>query len=345
MKKSTFVFILFCLLSLSCFAQKKITLKIASVAPARSAWETEQKALAAEWSRITNGQVVLQFYNTIALGGEDGVVQKMRPLRPGQPAPLDGAIFTNIGAYELAPESNILTLAMPFLFKNQEEVDLVLEALSSEISDAMKVQGFELLGWFNVGWANFYTKKEIRTPEELKKIKLSVGGVTSSELGKAFQRAGYMTEDVPNDKILQSIKSANGVQGLYTIPMYAYASQYHKSLNYVLNTAICPVLANFVVSEASWNKIPNQYKDDLLAAVKQSEEKFIGFQQKTDKEYLSLMEKEGLHIVNLTEKEIAVFQETLKTDALLMSESKTETIIDYKMYQKISAILKKHREK
>jgi hypothetical protein len=57
------------------------------------------------------------------------------------------------------------------------------------------------------------------------------------------------------------------------------------------------------------------------------------------------MEKEGLHIVNLTEKEIAVFQETLKTDALLMSESKTETIINYEMYQKISAILKKHREK
>ena len=46
------------------------------------------------------------------------------------------------------------------------------------------------------------------------------------------------------------------------------------------------------------------------------------------------MEKEGLHIVNLTEKEIAVFQETLKMDALLMSESKTETIINYEMYQK-----------
>jgi len=140
----------------------------------------------------------------------------------------------------------------------------------------MKVQGFELLGWFNVGWANFIQKRNTNS-WRTKKIKLSVGGVTSSELGKAFQRAGYMTEDVPNDKILQSIKSANGVQGLYTIPMYAYASQYHKSLNYVLNTAICPVLANFVVSEASWNKIPNQYKDDLLAAVKQSEEKFIGF--------------------------------------------------------------------
>lgn len=345
MKKFFSILITLIIFFVPLFAQNKITLKIASVAPARSAWETEQKALAAEWSRITNGQVNLQFYNTIALGGENGVVQKMRPLRAGQAAPLDGAIFTNIGAYELAPKSNILTLAMPFLFKNQEEIDIVLEALSFEISDAMKEQGFELLGWFNVGWANFYTKNEVRSPSELKKQKLSVGGITSPELGKAFQRAGYTTEDVSNDKLLQSIKSSNGVQGLYTIPMYAYASQYHKSLRYVLNTAICPVLANFVISSESWDKIPDEYKEELIEAVKKTELKFIGFQQKTDSEYLDLMANEGLTIVNLTEAEIAAFEDSLQTDALLMSESHTDSIINYEMYKKIFALLKAHREK
>jgi len=48
----------------------------------------------------------------------------MRPLRPGQAAPLDGAIFTNIGAYELAPESNILTLAMPFYLRTKRKLIL-----------------------------------------------------------------------------------------------------------------------------------------------------------------------------------------------------------------------------
>ena len=133
MKKLLLISLFLLIFFMPVFSQKKVVLKIASVAPARSAWETEQKALAAEWSRITNGQVVLQLYNTIALGGENGVVQKMRPLRPGQPAPLDGAIFTNLGAYELAPESHILTFAMPFLFQNQTEVDLVLSELSSDV--------------------------------------------------------------------------------------------------------------------------------------------------------------------------------------------------------------------
>lgn len=345
MKKIKSLVLIYLLIFLPLIGQNKITLKIASVAPARSAWETEQKALAAEWSRITNGQVNLQFYNTNALGGENGVVQKMRPLRPGQAAPLDGAIFTNIGAYELAPKSNILTLAIPFLFQNQEEVDLVLEKLAPEIEGAIQAQGFELLGWFNVGWANFYTKSEVRSPSELKKQKLSVGGMTSPELGRAFQRAGYMTEDVPSEKLMQSLKSNNGIQALYSIPMYAYASQYHKALNYVINTTIGPVMANFIISTESWNKIPNQYKADLLNAVRKSEAKFVGFQEKTDKEYLELMEKEGLGFIHLSQTEQALFQETLQTDALLMSSLQSDNVVDYEMYKKIVSILDEYRNK
>ncbi len=73
-----------------------------------------------------------------ALGGENGVVQKMRSVRPGQSSPIDGAIFTNLGTYELAPDSNVLTLCIPFLFRTQEEVDIVLEKMSGEISNAIQ---------------------------------------------------------------------------------------------------------------------------------------------------------------------------------------------------------------
>lgn len=41
--------------------------------------------------------------------------------------------------------------------------------LSPDIEKAVNAAGFELLGWFNVGWANFFTKTEIHTPDELKK--------------------------------------------------------------------------------------------------------------------------------------------------------------------------------
>ena len=67
--------------------------------------------------------------------------------------------------------------------------------------------GFELLGWFNVGWANFFTKTEIRTPDELKKAKMGFSGISSPGLMAAFKSAGFTMEDVPGEKMLQSIKS------------------------------------------------------------------------------------------------------------------------------------------
>lgn len=338
------VCILFVIVNLcSIFAQKKMTIKIASVAPARSAWENEQKVLASEWNKATNGMISVQFYNMTALGGENGVVQKMRSVRPGQSSPIDGAIFTNLGAYELAPDSNVLTLCIPFLFRSQDEVDIVLEKMSGEINNAMQKQGFVLLGWFNVGWANFYTKTEVRTPDQLKNSKLSVGGITSPALGRAFQLAGYNTEDVPNEKIIQSMKAVNGIKGLYTIPMYAYAAQYYKHLPYVINTAICPIMATFVISEKTWEQISTEYKPALLAAVKNTESKFVGVQQETDKEYLDLMAKDGLNLVNLSPSELSVFENSLNSDALAMSKTTDVTAINYEFFLRINAILQDYR--
>jgi len=71
----------------SLHAQAKITLKIASVAPSRSPWDIEQRALAQEWSEITKGQVSVLFYDSGSLGGEKAVIQKFRSDLPNSHPP------------------------------------------------------------------------------------------------------------------------------------------------------------------------------------------------------------------------------------------------------------------
>jgi TRAP-type C4-dicarboxylate transport system substrate-binding protein len=95
-------------------APAKITMKLASVAPNRSPWDIEQRKLGQAWNKLSDGLITVQFFDAAAQGGEGAVIQKLRATRPGQKPPLDGAIFTNIGLYELAPETNILTRAHPF---------------------------------------------------------------------------------------------------------------------------------------------------------------------------------------------------------------------------------------
>ena len=335
--------VLMCLLAFTSIYAQKINLKIGSVAPDNSPWAIEQKKIAQEWAKATNGSVNVNFMTATALGGEAGVIQKMRVARPGQKAPLDGGIFTNIGIYELAPKTNILTLCVPFMFRDQEELSLVLTETQNEINAAIEEQGFVLLGWFNVGWAYFFTKEEVRTPTQLKNVSLSVGGITSPELGRAFQHAGYKTDDVSNEKILSSLKSNNGCGGLYTIPMYAYAAQYSKHASYVLGMPICPVMGGFVINKNVWASIPDNYKEVIMANIREAEKKFIEIQQENDNNYLSKIQAEGGTIVQLTQAEKDVFQADLYNDAIKMGESKETTVINYDFFKRIDAILQKHR--
>lgn len=321
-----------------CSAQTN--LKIASIAPARSVWDTEAKKLAQEWSRITDGAVRMQFMNATAMGGETGVIQKLNSVRPGQKAPIDGAIFTSIGIGELIPEAKVFTLCVPSLFRSQEEVDLVYDTFRPRFQKALSEKGYVMLGTFSVGWAYFYTKKPVRTPQDLKTQKLSVAGLGLSELSDAFKLAGYHTEDIAPDKLLQSIKTPGGVEGFYTIPMYAYAGQYYKSLPYILNVPLCPVIATFIIQEKTWNSFSESRRGVMTEAVRIAEKNFVAEQINSDKEYLDLCVQGGCTLVTLSDDEYKVMEETLVNDAYAMAKT---GLMDTGFFDEIKAVLKKYR--
>lgn len=339
-KRRILLVCLLCILSVT-WAQK-ITVKIASVAPARSPWELEQKKMAADWLEITNGQVELKFYNATSLGGEGGVIKKMKSPRPGQKPPIDGAIFTNIGMYELAPESHALTLCVPFVLRNQEELSYILKELNPEIEGAVEDAGFQLLGWFNVGWANFFLKEEARTPDELKALQMGFSGITSPGLMTAFKSAGFNMVDIPPEKTMQSIKSGNGIKVAYSIPMFAYATQYYTALPYVVDVPLNPIMSGFVISTETWDAIPNEYKPALMESVRQTEEKFITVQQEADRDYLNKMEAEGVTLIQLTPDELALWEETLRMDAVKMA-SVENSVMDADFYNKMVTLLEEYR--
>lgn len=315
-------------------------LKIATIAPSRSVWDIESKRISQEWSQITNGQVKMQFMNATAMGGETGVVSKLNAVRPGQKAPIDGAVFTNIGIAALSPDTNIFTLCAPFLFRNQEEIDLIYETFKPQISEALSEKGYVLIGKFIVGWAYFYTKKPVHSIEDLKSQNLSVGGMGLSDLSDAFKIAGYKCEDVPANKMLQSMKTPGGLEGFYTIPMYGYAGQYYKELPYILNLPICPIICTFILNEKTWNSFTDEQRKAMLESVQKSEKNFVEEQKNADREYLELSEKGGCTLVTLNDAELKAMEEALRKDTLSMTKS---GIINEKFYNDIQKVLKEYR--
>ncbi len=330
---------LLAVLGTSAFA--KTVIKIASVAPSNSSWDIDQRTIAAEWAKITNNEVILQFMVADSMGGESGVVKRLNSVRPGQKPPIGGAVFTSLGADGFCPESHIMTLCVPFMFRSQDEVNAVLDKFGDHMKKPFEEKGYVILGYFNIGCAYFFTRNPAHTPAELQRQRLSVGGLTSPLLSNAFKAAGYLVQDVPADKLLNSIQTG-AVEGLFTIPMYAYAAQYYKSLTNCLNAPLCPVMVAFILSKSEWDAIPEKYKPELLKSVKKAEDKFIQSQRKSDAEYLKRCENSGVKIFTPNEQELKVWRDEFEAKSHYMYDSATP-IADKAFYEQIMAFLKQYR--
>ena len=330
--------LLLCCVAGTVYAGERITLKIASVAPNRSPWDIEIKKVAAEWNKITDGLVEVKVYNMQTLGGEKAGIQKLKAARPGQKAPLDGAIFTTIGLHELVPEAYMYTLTLPFLIQNQQELDMVLNVHGKKIEDKIKAAGYELILWSNVGWASFYAKDPFYTLAALKKIKFSVSGLDSPILSDSFKVSGFNVIDTPVQKFAQSLKSKNGLRGFLAVHLLTYATGFYKDIRYALDAKLCPIMAGFVISADVWNKIPVKYHAPMKAAIEKTRERLNGALDSTDRDCIEKMEADGVTMIRLSKDELKKWGEEFNENI----ESIHRTLpnaFDMEMYKDIQKLL------
>jgi len=326
------------------FTQNRIQLKIASVAPSRSPWDIQQRALAQEWSQITNGRVTVTFFDVQSLGGEKSVIQRFRSVRPGQRAPLDGAILSTIGLHELAPRAAIYTLTMPFLIRSQQELDAVLSNLNYHFVNEYRAAGFEMIAWTNVGWLSFYTKDPFTSLAELKRIRIASAGLDSPVLGDGFRAAGFTIEDMPTSRLLQSLRSNSGVRGFFGVHLYAYVTGFSKTINYGLDTKLSPIMAGFVLSNDAWNRIPTQYKSAMMDAVERMRKRLNESLEASDRQYVSKMKSEGVTMITPGPDELARWEAEFARDIELVNRA-APGAFDMKLYAQIRELIAQERNR
>ena len=326
------------IVSTSLTGAEGIVLKIATVAPSRSSWDIELKKVAEEWNRITDGLVTVKVYNMTTLGGEKAGIQKLKAARPGQQAPLDGAIFTMIGLHELVPDAYIYTLALPFLIQNQQELDKALSIYGNKIESRINAAGYELIAWSNVGWLSFYTKEPYKTLGELKKIKLSVAGLDSPILSDSFKLSGFNVVDTPAQKFSQMLKSKNGLGGFFAVHLLTYVGGYYKDISYALDTKLCPVMAGFVISKASWDKIPKKYHAAMKESMEKARKRLDDALDASDADCVRKMEVGGVTMIRLSKDELKKWEEEFNVNINDIHKA-FPNAFDMEMYQNIQKLV------
>ena len=309
-------------------AERAVIIKMASVVPENTPWGQFLNRIAAEWKRITNGQVEVIVYHGTA-GKESDIVQK---LNVGQ---LQAGVLSTFGLTEITPE--VMTLSCPLFIRDDDELDLVLDDVKAELENRINSKGFYTLAWSRVGWIKFFSKAPIFTPNDLRKQKLGTN-VDYDKLNHIFKSMGFQMVPAAQDDLLIALNSPM-VDAIYQSPIAVGGAQLFGVAKNMASINVAPFMGAIILNRRTWNSIPDRYKPRLIEAAKKEEMELDRVVRKFEEDMIKTMGTYGLTVNWLSPAQEQVwYDEIEKAMPVLMG-----TFSDRVFFTRIQNILNEHR--
>ncbi len=317
------------LLATSIYGQ--VIIKIGSIAPARSPWDNAIKKMGRDWTEISGGKVKIKVYAGGIVGSEKDMIRKMRM------GNLGGAALTNMGITHIYPDAYVFNT--PLLISSEKEFNYVFEKMKPRFEKEIEEKGFKVIIWTLTGWINFFTKNPVIYPEDMKKHKISfTTGMPKME--QAWKKAGYQI--VPGDlkDLMMSLQSGM-VDAFYLPPLVAGSGQYFAQAPNMCPIKVCPLIGGIVLSQKTWAKIPDEYKEQMMAAARKVSEELYGEIVDLEAEALTKMKKHGLIINEVPADALGKWRTAVASGMdTLVGNAFSEEI-----YNQLKTYLKEYREK
>jgi TRAP-type C4-dicarboxylate transport system substrate-binding protein len=328
------IFLSVCYFSQPAYAQRRrLTIKLASLVPENTPWGAALNRMAAEWRTATNGEVELIVYHNGVAGEEGDVVRKLKGNQ------IQAAVLSSFGLNSITPGHEIMTLSCPFLIRDNEELDLVLENLKPDLEARINREGFFTLAWSKAGWVRFFSKQPIFVPADLKRQKL---GTSEQEpaLMDAFKAMGYQMVPVAMNQALVYLNGGM-IDAVYQSPINVGGLQIFGVAKNMASINIAPFMGGIVMNQAAWRAIPERHKPALLRIAKRLETELDTSIQQLEVSAIATMKNYGLRI-----NEMTASQEQLWFDVANQAiPSLLGSTFNREIYEKIDVLLRTHRNR
>lgn len=272
--------------SLNLQAQEIYTLKFATLVPADTAWMKAVDAWAHQVTQKSNGQLVFKMYPGGVMGDEPDVLRKLRSQQ------LQGAFFTGYGVGRIFSPARVLE--MPFFFKDTDESDYVRKQLMPEIEKGFRNNGYELIGWPEVGFIHFFSKQPVRSLAELKTRKLWLW--QGDPLGEAFADVAGIAP-IPLsivDVYTQLAAKYGSIDTVYNAPFGAMAMQWHTKLKYATNIPMTNALGALIIDSRFFNKLPADLQKLLQTSGQELGEQITRLGREDNQHSMEILKRDGM---------------------------------------------------
>jgi TRAP-type C4-dicarboxylate transport system substrate-binding protein len=312
------------------YAQRKITIKLASLVPENTPWGAAINRMSVEWAKATNGEVELVVYHNGVAGSESDVLRKLNLNQ------IQAAVFTSIGLNSVTPE--IMTVSYPLLIRDDAELEAVLQKLRSELDARIEKNGFITLAWARAGWVKIFSKAPVFTPADLRQQKLGTNP-DELELLQAFRAMRFQMIPVNMNEVLASLNGGM-IDAIYQSPISVAGNQLFGIAKNMSTINLAPFMGGIIMNQTAWRRIPDRHKNRLMEICKQIEGEIDGSIAKLEAEAVTTMTRYGLTINRPNPaQEAEWYQDMARHEKELVGP-----IFNKEIYQKITDILQEYRK-
>jgi TRAP-type C4-dicarboxylate transport system substrate-binding protein len=242
--------------------------------------------MSTEVSQQTGGRVTLTVFLGGSQGDESTVLRKMRL------DALQAAALTGVGLGSIDAAFNVFDV--PFFFESYDELNAVTAALTPTLAKRLDAKGYVLVNWGNGGWTQIFTKKPVKTVEELKKSKLwtSAG---NDRMVQWFKSNGFEPRAMAMTDIMTGLTTGM-VEAVPTTPIAALGYQWYKQTPNMLDIGLAPVVGATVVTKKAWNAISAADRAKILASAAAVQKRLQDDVPKTEAAAIAEMQRRGLAV-------------------------------------------------
>jgi TRAP-type C4-dicarboxylate transport system substrate-binding protein len=233
---------------------------LGSVVPANSLWDRVLKDFAGSTSQLTQGRVQLRIVP--GQGDEETILRKMQIA--GQ---LQAASLTAIGLAEVDPAFNVF--GTPLFFDSYDELHYVQDRLTPTLKGHLEAKGLVLLNWGNAGWVQVFSKKPVRTMDDLKALTLFTSA-GDDRMVQWYKDNGFRPVPLAVTDITASLQRGM-IEALPSTPLAALFFNWYSSTQYMLDVGLAPLVGATVVTKKAWESVSQEDRTKLLDAAARAE--------------------------------------------------------------------------
>lgn len=274
-------------------AQRKFTFGYDQ--PRSTAYGIAADIFDAKLKELSGGKMSIDQFPGAQLGQEPVMLQKLRT------GDIDFVITSTANASTLAPQAGVFSLH--FIFRDEDHLAKTLadpnvsKAFKEMISD--QVKGAHVMALMTMGFRNIYSKKDIRTVDDLKGVKIRVQATKTEDTH--FPAYGSQTVHMPFGEVYTSLQT--GVVNAAENGVNVYLANKHYEVAPVLSMTQHEANNNCVwVSEKTWNSLSEEEKKWVQAAADEVSKVEPAKALALEKESAERLKKLGVKVVEGVDK-------------------------------------------